>query len=180
MTEATLEKEAAMSKAKDQDCPCNTCGVEMDEKDRNTFIHESNLKRFCDAIEADLDLKIFGTNAQIIEDEEKEYEPDTLFIIRNEQIQEECYGAYVKIPVKEVMDMPLKGSIHDLLLKIKGEKNPRSLEGVTRIVGYYSRVHDWNKSKIGELRDRNNGIYALSGSQNPDHGAERQKTIDSL
>lgn len=159
-----------MTVTTEKDCPCNTCGSD----------EEQNLVRFCDAIEEDLDLEIFGTNAQIIEDEEKEYKPDTLFVIRNKQIQEGCYGAHVKIPIAEVMDMPLKGSMHDLLLKIKGEKDQRSLEGVTRIVGYYSRVHDWNKSKIGELRDRNNGIYALSGSQNPEHGEERQRTIDSL
>lgn len=33
------------------------------------------------------------------------------------------------------------------------------VEGVTRIVGYYSRVNNWNKSKIGELRDRRIGNY---------------------
>ncbi len=33
------------------------------------------------------------------------------------------------------------------------------LEGVTRIVGYYSRVRNWNASKIGELRDRRIGNY---------------------
>lgn len=31
--------------------------------------------------------------------------------------------------------------------------------GVTRIVGYYSRVNNWNKAKIGELRDRRAGMY---------------------
>ena len=34
------------------------------------------------------------------------------------------------------------------------------LEGCTRIVGYYSRIHNWNKSKIGELKDRHMGNYA--------------------
>ncbi len=34
--------------------------------------------------------------------------------------------------------------------------------GLTRIVGYYSRITNWNKSKIGELRDRHNGLYAVS------------------
>lgn len=34
------------------------------------------------------------------------------------------------------------------------------LHGVTRIVGYYSRIQTgWNKSKIGELRDRRQGNY---------------------
>jgi ribonucleoside-triphosphate reductase (formate) len=33
--------------------------------------------------------------------------------------------------------------------------------GVTRIVGYYSRISNWNKSKIGELADRHKGDYAV-------------------
>ena len=37
--------------------------------------------------------------------------------------------------------------------------------GLTRIVGYYSRITNWNKSKIGELRDRHNGIYAVPGAE---------------
>ena len=34
------------------------------------------------------------------------------------------------------------------------------LYGITRIVGYYSRVSNWNKSKIGELKDRHIGNYS--------------------
>ena len=33
------------------------------------------------------------------------------------------------------------------------------LDQITRIVGYYSKVSNWNKSKIGELKDRRNGDY---------------------
>ena len=36
------------------------------------------------------------------------------------------------------------------------------LHGVTRIVGYYSRINNWNKSKIGELRDRHLGDYKVT------------------
>ncbi len=35
------------------------------------------------------------------------------------------------------------------------------LFGVTRIVGYYSRVNNWNKSKKAELADRHKGSYKL-------------------
>ncbi|MEE9591947.1 MAG: hypothetical protein V3W26_05480, partial [Thermodesulfobacteriota bacterium] len=116
-------------------CPGKDCTLEVKKEDQEYFIQSHNLIRFDEAIRQDLDLEIAGTNAQTII-EEKDWEPDTLFMIRNKQIQESCYGAYVKIPVAEVMDMPAKGSMHDLLLKIKGEKDPRSLESVTRIVGY--------------------------------------------
>jgi len=33
--------------------------------------------------------------------------------------------------------------------------------GVTRIVGYYSKITNWNKNKIGELKDRHSGNYKL-------------------
>jgi len=34
--------------------------------------------------------------------------------------------------------------------------------GITRIVGYYSRVNNWNPSKLAELRDRQRGNYKLA------------------
>jgi ribonucleoside-triphosphate reductase len=33
--------------------------------------------------------------------------------------------------------------------------------GITRIVGYFSRLTNWNKSKLGELQDRHQGNYAV-------------------
>jgi len=39
--------------------------------------------------------------------------------------------------------------------------NSTEVYGLTRIVGYYSRINNWNKSKIGELRDRHAGNYAV-------------------
>lgn len=40
--------------------------------------------------------------------------------------------------------------------------NTTRLYGITRIVGYYSRVSNWNKSKISELHDRHTGRYSVS------------------
>ncbi|MCD5397334.1 anaerobic ribonucleoside-triphosphate reductase [candidate division NPL-UPA2 bacterium] len=37
----------------------------------------------------------------------------------------------------------------------------RNVYGITRIVGYFSRVSNWNRSKIGELKDRHRGDYAI-------------------
>ncbi len=34
--------------------------------------------------------------------------------------------------------------------------------GMTRVVGYFSRIHNWNKSKIGELNDRRRGNYSVA------------------
>jgi ribonucleoside-triphosphate reductase len=41
--------------------------------------------------------------------------------------------------------------------------NSTDVYGVTRIVGYFSRVSNWNKSKLAELRDRHRGNYSLQG-----------------
>jgi len=43
-----------------------------------------------------------------------------------------------------------------------GEKELQPLYHVTRIVGYYSRIENWNKSKLGELADRRRGNYAVT------------------
>jgi len=39
--------------------------------------------------------------------------------------------------------------------------------GITRIVGYFSRINNWNKSKIGELKDRHKGSYRIAGESSP-------------
>jgi len=31
--------------------------------------------------------------------------------------------------------------------------------GISRVVGYYSVIENWNKGKIGELKDRQKGKY---------------------
>ncbi len=37
----------------------------------------------------------------------------------------------------------------------------RDVHQITRIVGYYSRVNNFNKSKRGELNDRHGGNYSI-------------------
>jgi len=37
----------------------------------------------------------------------------------------------------------------------------KDVRQVTRVVGYYSRVENWNKSKLGELKDRHKGDYRI-------------------
>ena len=43
-----------------------------------------------------------------------------------------------------------------------GHCGSSNVYGITRIVGYYSRIDNWNKSKIGELKDRQKGAYGLT------------------
>ena len=39
--------------------------------------------------------------------------------------------------------------------------NGRDVKHFTRIVGYFSNIDNWNKSKIGELKDRHRGNYRV-------------------
>lgn len=42
-----------------------------------------------------------------------------------------------------------------------GYRQPRIMTHITRIVGYYSQLQNWNRSKLSELRDRHKGDYGL-------------------
>jgi hypothetical protein len=42
---------------------------------------------------------------------------------------------------------------------IVGKRECKVLDHMTRVVGYYSRIQNWNRSKLGELRDRQAGRY---------------------
>ncbi|MBL7140551.1 MAG: anaerobic ribonucleoside-triphosphate reductase [Planctomycetes bacterium] len=44
--------------------------------------------------------------------------------------------------------------------------------GMTRIVGYFSRIANWNQSKLGELKDRQKGDYVVTGAVPPMRPAE--------
>ena len=41
------------------------------------------------------------------------------------------------------------------------KREPVVLQHMTRVVGYFSRIDNWNKSKLGELTDRHSGDYAI-------------------
>jgi len=42
-----------------------------------------------------------------------------------------------------------------------GELDTAPLYHVTRVVGYYARIENMNQSKIGEIKDRRKGDYAI-------------------
>ena len=64
--------------------------------------------------------------------------------------------AAYEVSVDAIVRQPLK----ELILALETGLFMR-LHGVTRIVGYYSRINNWNKSKIGELHDRHSGDYGV-------------------
>ena len=51
----------------------------------------------------------------------------------------------------------------DVLGVLLGNREPTILRHVSRVVGYFSRIDNWNKSKLGELKDRQRGDYAIKG-----------------
>lgn len=55
-----------------------------------------------------------------------------------------------------------KADWQTLLDVLSGRREPVVLQHMTRVVGYFSRIENWNKSKLGELADRQAGAYALA------------------
>ena len=50
---------------------------------------------------------------------------------------------------------------YDNFIAVINGREPIILDGITRIVGYFSKTSNWNKSKIGELQDRRAGNYKI-------------------
>ncbi|MEN6550045.1 MAG: hypothetical protein ABFE07_28720 [Armatimonadia bacterium] len=48
---------------------------------------------------------------------------------------------------------------------LTGKRDARVLDHMTRVIGYFSRVANWNKSKVGELHDRHKGHYGVGGAE---------------
>ncbi len=43
----------------------------------------------------------------------------------------------------------------------RGVVQGKDLSHITRVVGYYSKIENWNRSKVGELKDRHKGEYTV-------------------
>lgn len=55
----------------------------------------------------------------------------------------------------------LEHSWDELESVLTGRRRASLMTHLTRIVGYFSRVQNWNRSKLAELRDRHAGDYVL-------------------
>ncbi|KKO20273.1 MAG: hypothetical protein DCC43_16140 [Candidatus Brocadia sp.] len=113
-------------------------------KENIQILIEEKINAFDSAIERHEFLEIDG---DILGNTPKE---DCIKIINHKL---ECAFA---IDVDSVIRQDVESVIHALETGITTR-----LYGVTRIVGYYSRVSNWNKSKIGELHDRHMGRYSV-------------------
>ena len=82
------------------------------------------------------------------------------------------------------IEVLIKTRVVDLIKALETNEF-QNLQAITRIVGYYSRVHNWNKSKIGELQDRARGAYSIGNGVKVSHAARHNskdvtKTLASL
>jgi hypothetical protein len=66
-------------------------------------------------------------------------------------------GAKYALRVEAVLDHGWP----DLEAALTGRRQALIMTHLSRIVGYFSQVRNWNRSKIAELRDRQRGQYAL-------------------
>lgn len=63
----------------------------------------------------------------------------------------------IKLPIDAIKQANWE-TLYDVMI---GKREPSVLQHMTRVVGYYSKVENWNPSKIGELKDRQKGNYEL-------------------
>jgi hypothetical protein len=76
-------------------------------------------------------------------------------------------GGIMGVPIKTIQDTPW-GILEGVLT---GVRPARVLRHFTRVVGYYSSVHNWNRSKHAELGGRRAGTY---GVEEPEESDPRQ------
>ena len=134
---------------------------------------EKALELFVEAVEFSPDLEIIGTADTVDTDGE-------VFVLRDYSKIEGVVGSYVEVSISELVEkVSNMDRAIEFLRIIQNKRNPIVLHGITRIVGYYSRMSNWNKSKVGELRDRTQRNYALNG-QLPTFDKDRNSYIDNL
>lgn len=149
------------------ECENDICKVDVDYDSWVVNELEARIERFVDAVEADGRLKILGTTVEdygecFIIDDTRFDDAQTLFLVS--EVLDKCVTKHMAARIVRC---------------IIGEEKSIVLNGMTRIVGYYSRMSNWNKSKIGELRDRNQGNYKV-GNEKIRFDAERMKAINGL
>ena len=130
-----------------------------------------SLELFASAVDRSSNLEIVCT---------AEVDGKDILVVENSNVAEGVEGHQCTVDVAEIFAVVKDcRSAQEFIDVINGDRDAIVCEGITRIVGYYSRTHNWNKSKIGELRDRKGKNYALSG-RHPEHANAREKTVNAL
>lgn len=66
-------------------------------------------------------------------------------------------GAKYAVAVSAILEHPWA----ELEAVLTGKRVAKLMSHLSRIVGYFSRIANWNASKLAELHDRHNGQYSL-------------------
>ncbi len=122
-------------------------------QDGGQDIIEESINLFITAVEETDNLKIVGTS---FNNDQKE-----IFIIDDTNDTSEHTEVVISEIIEKVKNIEVA---REFVKVIMGERSPVILNGITRIVGYFSKVNNWNKSKISELNDRRKGEYGVSNS----------------
>ena len=69
-------------------------------------------------------------------------------------------GVKFEINISAIKDTPWD----HLEAMLTEQRDPRVMTHITRIVGYYSQLQNWNASKLAELHDRHKGNYSVPAS----------------
>jgi hypothetical protein len=110
----------------------------------------------------------------------EEVDGKDILIVENSDISKDIEGHQCTVDVTEIFAVVKDcKSAQEFIDVITGARGAIVCQGVTRIVGYYSRTHNWNKSKIGELRDRQKGTYGQQGYKT-EHQKEALKAVNAL
>lgn len=145
--------------------------LEKEEHVSDKEVNNNGIDIFVSTIELSDDFEIVA---------EENHDDDDLLIIKDLEKADGEFGVYLEISINEIMKIKnFDGSV-EFLKVMRGDRQSIVLEGVTRIVGYYSRVNNWNKSKIGELRDRGDGRYGVSNSLYKSDSKSRNVLLNNL
>jgi len=135
---------------------------------------DNGLDFFVSAIELSDDFEIIA--------DERNDDGD-LLIVKDLEKADGKFGVYIGVSVSEIMKIKNFDGAIEFLRVMRGDRNSIVLHGITRIVGYYSRVNNWNKSKTQELRQRVEsrmvGGYIL-GKDKPIYQEEALMAIDNI
>ncbi len=134
-------------------------------------VNNNGLDFFVSTIELSNDFKIIASES---------HDDGDLLIVKDLEKADGEFGVYLEISVNEIMKIENFDDAVEFLRVMRGDRESIVLEGVTRIVGYYSRVNNWNSSKIGELRDRGKGMYGVSDSLGKSGSRGRNTLLNSL
>jgi hypothetical protein len=146
-----------------------TEGARMTKGLENEFMR--SITEFVEAVERTSNLTIVH--------EGQSKEGKDILVVENSDIEQKADGHQCEVEVSEIFAVVKDcKSAQQFIDVINLDRKGYVLEGVTRIVGYYSRTHNWNKSKIGELRDRQKGQYGRGLQKH--HHDESLAVVDNL